>query len=386
MKRTLSTVSLGEVTTVFSGFAFKSSGFNTESKGLPLIRIRDIVRGYTDTFFEGNYDEDFIVENGDILIGMDGEFNRARWGGGTSLLNQRVCKVAGDEKKLDNDYLFHFLPITLKKIEDRTPFVTVKHLSVKDLKAVQIPLPPLGEQKRIAAILDKADALRRKRRQALALLDSLTQSIFLEMFGASDAAGWPSLNIGEVAKDIRTGPFGSQLLHSEFVEEGIAVLGIDNAVSNRFEWGKARFITEEKYRTLKRYTVKPGDVLITIMGTCGRCAVVPEGITTAVNTKHICCITLDQKRVLPQYLHACFLNNRSVLKQLGVQAKGAVMPGLNMGIIRSLIIPIPPLQLQERFRDAVAAVESQINVSGRAMSDDSSLFASLQHRAFTGQL
>ncbi|MCW1408482.1 restriction endonuclease subunit S [Rhizobium sp. 1AS11] len=263
---------------------------------------------------------------------------------------------------------------------------TADNFPIDNLRELEIPLPPLDEQKRIATILNRADQLRQKRRQAIALLDSLTQAIFLEMFGETASLDWPTATIGEVALDMRTGPFGSQLLHSEFVDQGVAVLGIDNAVSNRFEWGKARFITEKKYRKLSRYTVRPNDVLITIMGTCGRCAVVPDDIPIAINTKHLCCITLDGKKVLPQYLHACFLNNRSVLRQLGVQAKGAVMPGLNMGIIKSLVIPLPPISLQDRFHGTLKTVMKQIRFSEFATDYADNLFTSLQHRAFTGQL
>ena len=105
-------------------------------------------------------------------------------------------------------------------------------------------MPPLPEQRRIAAILDQTETLRTQRRAALAQLDSLTQSLFLDMFGNPEHCEWPLALLGDTVDEengsIRTGPFGSQLLHSEFVDEGIAVLGIDNAVANEFRWGERR--------------------------------------------------------------------------------------------------------------------------------------------------
>jgi type I restriction enzyme S subunit len=98
---------------------------------------------------------------------MDGEFNRARWRGGSALLNQRVCRIGSKSKALDDSYLFHFLPSALQAIERKTPFVTVKHLSIKQIRDIEIPLPPIAEQRRIAEVLDRAESLRAKRRASL---------------------------------------------------------------------------------------------------------------------------------------------------------------------------------------------------------------------------
>ena len=258
------------------------------------------------------------------------------------------------------------------------------------LKALRIPLPPLPEQRRIAAVLDQADALRAKRREALAQLDRLTQSIFIEMFGDQQSQEWPIETIADVAAlhdgAIRTGPFGSQLLHSEFVADGVAVLGIDNAVANEFRWGERRFISESKYRDLRRYTVKPGDVLITIMGTCGRCAVVPDDIPVSINTKHLCCITLNAMKCRPEFLHAYFLRHPMARGYLEQTSKGAIMSGLNMGLIKSMPISVPPLALQQTFATRIQAVEALKTTHRAALVELNALFASLQHRAFSGGL
>ena len=184
---------LGNLVKLTSGFAFKSSLFNTDGKGLPLIRIRDVVRGFSETYYSGEYKKDYLIKNNDALIGMDGEFNIALWKGEKALLNQRVCKIESNNELLDQNYLINFLPKALKDIEDKTPFVTVKHLSIKDIQNIQIPLPPLEEQRRIAEILDKADALIQNRKKAIEKLDELLQATFIDMFGdpVTNPKNWP---------------------------------------------------------------------------------------------------------------------------------------------------------------------------------------------------
>ena len=172
---------LGEVATILNGYAFDSKLFSEDVNDIPLIRIRDIQRGYTETYYKGTYSDIYIINRGDYLIGMDGEFNIAEWNGPKALLNQRVCKISacGISKK----YLYWYVSIVLKQIEDATPFVTVKHLSSKRLLNANILIPPLSEQERIVAELDLLSDVIAKKREQLKQLDTLAQSIFYDMFG-----------------------------------------------------------------------------------------------------------------------------------------------------------------------------------------------------------
>ena len=224
-------------------------------------------------------------EDDDILIARYGASLGRILRGKSGAYNVALCKASPKQDVLTKDYLYWTLRSSrfqrfLQKVGSRS---AQAGFNKDNLSKFELKLPPLEEQRRIAEILDLADGLRAKRREALAEVEELTQAVFLEMFCRDNEFPWEEVD--SLAKDkksaIRTGPFGSQLLHSEFVDEGIPVLGIDNAVENRFMPGKPRFITPLKYKKLKRYTVYPGDVLITIMGTCGRCAIVPDDIGTA---------------------------------------------------------------------------------------------------------
>jgi type I restriction enzyme S subunit len=131
-------------------------------------------------------------------------------------------------------------------------------------------------------------------------------------------------------------------------------------------------------------------VLITIMGTCGRCAIVPDDIPSAINTKHICCITLDRKQCLPSYLHTYFLHSPQSQEFLGKHAKGAIMAGLNMGLIKELPVALPPLGIQKAIVDAANALQTETRrleaLYARKLAALDELKAALLHQAFSGQL
>ncbi|WP_211461996.1 restriction endonuclease subunit S [Collimonas silvisoli] len=329
-----------------------------------------------------------ITKGRTIVIGRKGSFGEINY-------SDKACWPIDttyfvDELSTEHDIRWLAHRLACLGLNRLNKAAAVPGLNREDAYRQELLLPPLSEQRRIAAILDLADTLRAKHQEALTQLDRLTQAIFIDMFGDVAAKGWPMDNVAGIALSrkgaIRTGPFGSQLLHSEFVDDGIPVLGIDNVVANEFRWGERRYISDKKYQELKRYTVQKGDVLITIMGTCGRCAVVPEDIPIAINTKHICCITLDQNKCLPSFLHAYFLRHPIARKYLARTAKGAIMDGLNMGIIKEMPVPLPPIGLQRDFSTWSAAVEKLKIAHRSSLANLDALFAGLQHRAFSGKL
>jgi len=278
------------------------------------------------------------------------------------------CKGIIPKGRISYKYLYYYLLSKVDLLNELGTGTTFKELSGSKLREVPIPVAPMDEQTRIVEVLDEAfeglAAASANYGKALQYIRRLSESSFGGLAPRTEQSTWLRTTVKEIAAPrkgaIRTGPFGSQLLHSEFVDEGIAVLGIDNVVANEFRWGKSRFITLGKYHNLERYRVYPGDVLISIMGTCGRCAVVPVDIPVAINTKHLCCITLDASKCLPGYLHAYFLHHPVAQEFLAERAKGSIMAGLNMGIIQELPVLLPPLKKQAEFLAALNLLKADI--------------------------
>ena len=173
-------VNLDFVATVQNGFAFSSSKFSKD-KGIPLIRIRDLQRSKTETLFNGSYDEAFVVNGGDTLVGMDGNFNCVLWQGGKALLNQRVCRIIPNTEFIDPTFLRLTLQGYLLAIQRATSSTTVGHLSSNDIKRIPLPLPPLNEQKRIVAKLDellpKVEACKERLQKIPTILKRFRQSV-----------------------------------------------------------------------------------------------------------------------------------------------------------------------------------------------------------------
>lgn len=146
--------SLAEVADILNGAPFDSALFST-TEGMPLVRIRDVTAGQTNTYYTGPYEDAYLVQQGDLLVGMDGDFNSGFWGPKAALLNQRVCKISPAESFYDKRLLALALPGYLAAINANTPSVTVKHLSSKTIGEIGLPLPPRAEQTRIVSKLEE---------------------------------------------------------------------------------------------------------------------------------------------------------------------------------------------------------------------------------------
>ena len=145
---------LGDVLDIQNGYAFDSKLFSNEG-GMPLIRIRDIKNGVgTQTRYIGEYDNKYVVKKGDLLIGMDGEFGCYEWKDGEALLNQRVCRLQNFQHNIFPKFLLYGINSYLKAIEDVTGYITVKHISSKQIASIEFPLPSIEIQQKIVAKLD----------------------------------------------------------------------------------------------------------------------------------------------------------------------------------------------------------------------------------------
>lgn len=146
-------VRLADVCEILNGYPFSSKKFRSGG-GTPLIRIRDVLRGDTDTHYVGDFDPQYLVQHGELIVGMDGDFNCALWRGDIALLNQRVCKLTPDQRVYDLNFLASVLPGYLQAINSKTSSITVKHLSSKTVADIPLPLPPREEQRRLAGEID----------------------------------------------------------------------------------------------------------------------------------------------------------------------------------------------------------------------------------------
>ncbi|MDK1704613.1 restriction endonuclease subunit S [Serratia rubidaea] len=380
-------VKLGDVLSIIRGVTFKPNDqVEPLSEGSTIVmRTKNVQRDGLDISDLIAIPDSFIKRDEQYLRSEDMLISSANsWElvGKISFIEKLPAKstaggfisiIRAKKEKVIPKYLYYWLTLEHTQVKIRNcgqKTTNISNLNLERFKELFIPLPSLNDQRRIVAILDKAANIRQKREQAIKLADDFLRTKFLDMFSNEKIKKYSIVKIDDLlAQDknsIRTGPFGSQLLHSEFTESGIAVLGIDNAVKNEFQWGKPRFISPNKYETLKRYTVLPGDVIITIMGTCGRCAVVPDDIPVAINTKHLCCISLNKDKCAPEFLHSYFLTHPLAKEYLAKHSKGAIMDGLNMGIIKHMSFPEIPLEQQYEFvniKKKIKRFKSKLNSS-----------------------
>jgi len=337
------------------GYAFDSACFTEDDSYLPLVRIRDVKRGFSETFYSGEYPEEYVIHKGDLIVGMDGEFNIARWKSIDALLNQRVCKLKAKEGT-NEEYLRFALVKALKTIEDKTAFVTVKHLSAKELNKLELDMPGIEEQNVRAESMAKLEKVISHRKEELSALDNLIKARFVEMFGdpVSNPYGYDKVALSDLA-DIKIGPFGSLLHKEDYIDGGHPLLNPSHIVDGKVSPDDKLTISDEKYEELSAYQLKTGDVVMGRRGEMGRCAVVPEdGFLCGTGSMLI----RTKGEVTADYIQK-IISFPSFKKTIEDMAVGQTMPNLNVPIVSGFQIIKPPMEVQDRYY----AFAEQVNKS-----------------------
>lgn len=273
-------------------------------------------------------------------------------------------------------------------------------LNRNDVYELEVYRPEAGERRQIAQVLDTLDTAIRETEALIDKLKAVKQGLLHDLLTRGiDANGqlrppqseapqlykesplgwipreWETEQLGSLLADfdpaMRSGPFGSALLREELVEVGLPLLGIDNVHTERFVAEFKRCVTPEKFRQLSRYAVRPADLMITIMGTVGRCCLVPDDIGLALSSKHTWTISLDQDRYSP-FLAMLQVNYSPwVVQHFARDQQGGTMMAIRSDTLRSLLLPVPA-------RDEQQAIEARLREVGNHIDAETAALEKMQ--------
>ncbi|MEG4595358.1 restriction endonuclease subunit S [Microcoleus sp. F8_C2] len=389
---------LTEVAAVFNGKT--PSKLEQRTEGHPVLKIKDVselgeYRGKFESFVDPELATKFAnkqVQEGDTLIlnaahsadYVASKTYHAQPATFGALATGEWLIVRPDRKALDAKFAHHWVNSTRTRYELRD-LVNGIHLYPKDVARLQIPLPPLEEQKRIAEILDRAEELRSKRREAIAQLDTLIKAIFLEMFGnpVTNPKGFTIRKIKDLLESASYGTSEKSSSEGEF-----PVLRMNNITRS----GEID-LTDLKYMDLadsqkERYLVRSGDVLFNRTNSAelvGKTAIIRNISSPMAFAGYLVRLRVNKEND-PEYLSA-FLNTDYSKRVLRGMCKSIIgMANINASEVQTIKIAQPPLHLQQEFARRVEAVEKLKAAHRASLSELDALFASLQHRAFRGEL
>lgn len=303
------------------------------------------------------------------------------------------CKVLRPGPDVDPHYFGHYFrtPMYRHIVSHLAAGANINNLKNEHLDNLQIPFPPLAEQKRIAGILDAADALRAKRRESLAQLDTLLQSTFLDMFGdpVTNPIGWDVKTLEEFISptqySLKRGPFGGALKKEIFVKDGFKVYQQQNVIYEDFTSG-SYFISARDYNRLIAFAVQSGDLLISCSGTIGRIAVVPKGARAGVMNQALLKIRLNESKMLTTFFLGLWKSSSFERQVLGMTHGTGMKNMKSMKELKAIKFMLPPVDTQHRFATVVESVGQQKARQLAHLAELDTLFASLQARAFRGDL
>lgn len=395
------TKKLGELLEVQNGYAFSSKDYS--ESGHFVMRIGNVQNGYISLsdpkFIQLPSDgalQRFVLSEGDILVSLTGNVGRigvVKREHLPAAVNQRVAKITVNKSSpATREFLLFFLYSDRfrEELMGAGHGAAQQNVSTKDLVQIQLPIPPLPEQRRIVGILDeafvgittaKANA-EKNLQNARALFESHLQSVFTKR-----GEGWVDTALGDVCGFVR-GPFGGSLKKSIFVADGYAVYEQQHAIYNQFD-DVRYFIDEAKFKEMKRFELIPNDLIMSCSGTMGRVAIVPRGIKRGIINQALLKLTPTAK-ISGAFLKS-WMESEAFQDALKEYSGGAAIQNVaSVKILKEIKIPLPPIKEQERIVNKLDhfVIETQHleNIYQDKLAALEALKKSLLNQAFTGKL
>ncbi|WEI23298.1 restriction endonuclease subunit S [Acinetobacter bereziniae] len=329
-----------------------------------------------------------LVSKGSLLIAMYGatvgEVSQLAFDATT---NQAICNIQPDENVCDVNYLYRFLEASKPYLLSRRVGGGQPNISQGVIKDLEVPLPPLSEQRRIAAILDQADELRQKRQQAIEKLDHLLQATFIDMFGdpVSNPKGFEVKKLSEQVDLIQIGPFGTQLHQEDYIENGIPLINPSHIKNGKIIPNHKLTVSQSKYEELTQYHLRLNDVLLGRRGEMGRCAVVTENEVGWLCGTGSLFLRPNLEKINPFFLEL-LLSSDSIKRYLENVSQGQTMANLNKTIVGSIPLISPSIEIQNKFFLIAEKIDKMKTELKSAKNQVNNLFSSLQNQAFNGTL
>ncbi|VPY88063.1 type I RM modification enzyme [Streptococcus pneumoniae] len=343
-------VKLGQVATFINGYAFKPQDWSSEGK--EIIRIQNLTKTSKGiNYYSGTIDKKYIVEAGDILISWSGTLGVFQWCGRSAVLNQHIFKVVFDKIDIDKSYFKYVVEKGLQDAVKHTHGSTMKHLTKKYFDNIMVSYTNLGEQQRIASELDLLSKLILRRQEQLEELNLLVKSRFNEMFGGNKI--FESI---DNLFDIIDGDRGKNYPKSDelFSEEYCLFLNTKNVTKNGFSFDTKQFITKTKDKLLRKGKLERYDIVLTTRGTVGNVAYYDE----LIKYKHLrinsgMVILRPKTPNLNQKFIIHVLRNNNYSRVIS----GSAQPQLPITKLKKILLPLPPLALQNEFADFVVQAD-----------------------------
>ncbi len=295
-------------------------------------------------------------------------------------------------KKFEIKFIYYYLSGNISILENGFKGAGLRHISKGYISNIDIPEISLEDQKRIVKILDKADALRQKRKQAIELLDDYLKSVFLEMFGdpVKNDKGWELKTIEQLVKkdkySIKRGPFGGALKKEIFVDDGYLVYEQFHALNNDFTMERY-FIDEKKFQELKAFEVRANDIIISCSGIyLGKLAIVPENCKKGIINQALLKITLDNLKMTNLLFINIFTNTNFKNKFFGNKIGSGIPNFPPMQQFKKFTFICPPIELQNKFSEIVQKIESLKQSMFVQSTELETQFQALMQKAFKGEL